>query len=266
MELGSQELYVQIGRTISAIGSTTFIDELISSINHIAAYDQAVIICYEKDTAPAFWYSHLSKNKKKAVIHRYLSGYYLLDPWYNAFLEDMSDGLYFLDDVAPDNFFESEFYLEYYKAIKVDNEAVFSVRLSDKRTIQISLGLIKEENNANKRERLSTILPVITASAKKHWACDQVAEKKAQPSLIHLHVSYAFNHFGEHLLSIREREVAILIIKGYSLKSIAELLQVAFGTVKVHCKNMYKKLDINSQSELFSLFIDEIKLSTPDGV
>ena len=52
--------------------------------------------------------------------------------------------------------------------------------------------------------------------------------------------------------------MALLIIRGYSFKAIAELLDVAFGTVKVHCKNLYKKLDINSQSELFSLFIDAV--------
>ena len=37
--------------------------------------------------------------------------------------------------------------------------------------------------------------------------------------------------------------------------SIATLLNISVGTVKVHRKNIYAKLEISSQSELFSLFL-----------
>ncbi|HAT43389.1 MAG TPA: hypothetical protein DCS87_16900, partial [Rheinheimera sp.] len=43
----------------------------------------------------------------------------------------------------------------------------------------------------------------------------------------------------------------------------AEKLQTSEGTVKIHRKNIYRKLDIGSQAELFSLFINCIPFAQP---
>ncbi len=42
---------------------------------------------------------------------------------------------------------------------------------------------------------------------------------------------------------------------GYSSKGIAERLGITLGTVKNHRKHLYAKLQINSQAELFNLFL-----------
>ena len=41
-------------------------------------------------------------------------------------------------------------------------------------------------------------------------------------------------------------------------------LKTSDGTVKIHRKNIYRKLDIGSQAELFSLFINCIPFAEPD--
>ncbi len=46
------------------------------------------------------------------------------------------------------------------------------------------------------------------------------------------------------------------MLQGHSAKSTAELLEISPGTVNVHKSKIYEKLDISSNSELFSLFID----------
>ena len=43
-----------------------------------------------------------------------------------------------------------------------------------------------------------------------------------------------------------------------TLKSIAEKLFISEHTVSLHRKNLYAKLKLTSQAELFSLFIDSL--------
>ncbi len=265
MKYDSKEWHEQIGLVIDAIGSNKFPDELIRAIKKVVPYNQIVIICYKNDVAPVFWHSQVPENRKAAVINQYLNGCYLLDPWYHAFLKGMNDGLFFLEDVAPDDFFVSEFYREYYREIKIENEAVLNINLRRDLQIQISMGIMEKEITQETRNNLSIIFPFIKHSAIKHWAHHPNLEAQENSSIIHRHVSYVFNNFGQNVLSDREREVALLIIRGYSFKAISDVLGLAFGTVKVHCKNMYRKLEINSQSELFSLFIDEINASSPEN-
>ncbi|MBT6825500.1 MAG: helix-turn-helix transcriptional regulator, partial [Rhodospirillales bacterium] len=50
-------------------------------------------------------------------------------------------------------------------------------------------------------------------------------------------------------------EVVSLILRGYSSISIGSMLDISVSTVKVHRKNIYAKLHISSQAELFSLFL-----------
>jgi DNA-binding NarL/FixJ family response regulator len=45
---------------------------------------------------------------------------------------------------------------------------------------------------------------------------------------------------------------------GHSTKSIARELGIAPGTVMVHKRNLFSKLGITSQYELFSRFIDAL--------
>jgi hypothetical protein len=48
------------------------------------------------------------------------------------------------------------------------------------------------------------------------------------------------------------------VLRGHSSDSISQQLGIAQGTVKIHRKNIYNKLKISSQSELFSLFISSL--------
>ena len=67
-------------------------------------------------------------------------------------------------------------------------------------------------------------------------------------------------NFGKDHLSKRECEVIQLILKGHSNKSIARLLDISVDTVKVYNKRFHAKLDISSQAELFSLFLEAISM------
>ncbi|MEI8634817.1 helix-turn-helix transcriptional regulator [Vibrio sp. PP-XX7] len=54
-------------------------------------------------------------------------------------------------------------------------------------------------------------------------------------------------HFGGDMLTPREHDVMQLLIRGYSSKEAAKLLHISYETDRVHRKNIYPKLQVNSQ-------------------
>lgn len=55
-------------------------------------------------------------------------------------------------------------------------------------------------------------------------------------------------------LTDRETEIANTILEGLSYKMIADKFGISIDTVRAHIKNIYKKLSINSKSQLFNIF------------
>ena len=90
----------------------------------------------------------------------------------------------------------------------------------------------------------------------QRWASGQVATADEQRAPTTHGVLRQFRRFD--LLTARERRRRSLLLRGHSTKAIARELDIAPGTVMVHKRNLFSKLGITSQYELFSLFIDEL--------
>lgn len=54
-------------------------------------------------------------------------------------------------------------------------------------------------------------------------------------------------------LSNRETDVLELIIRGRDVARMAETLFVSENTVRSHCKNLYRKLDVHNRQQVFDL-------------
>lgn len=63
-------------------------------------------------------------------------------------------------------------------------------------------------------------------------------------------LSDSLSAFG---LSAREKEITLLLLKGRLLKETAAELDISMDTVKFHTRNIYRKLDVHSRSELAAL-------------
>jgi DNA-binding CsgD family transcriptional regulator len=57
----------------------------------------------------------------------------------------------------------------------------------------------------------------------------------------------------------RESQVVAQVLEGHSSEAIAKSLGISTGTVRIHRRNIYGKLNISSQQELFSILFQEIK-------
>lgn len=61
--------------------------------------------------------------------------------------------------------------------------------------------------------------------------------------------------FSKYGLSKRETEVCILLLQSYTMRQISGILSISYNTVNTYCTSLYRKLDINSRSELLLLFV-----------
>jgi DNA-binding NarL/FixJ family response regulator len=65
------------------------------------------------------------------------------------------------------------------------------------------------------------------------------------------------------LLTIREREISLLVAEGLSNKEVGRRLELSEGTVKIHLHNIYQKLHVSNRTTLAALAIthrDELAL------
>ena len=107
--------------------------------------------------------------------------------------------------------------------------------------------------------RLRLVEPLVRAAMQRIWEKWRTEGKRDAPDrAIHSRLTECYRNFGNEVLTQREREITQLLLRGHSTKSVARELGIAPGTVMVHKRNLFSKLGITSQYELFSRFIDAL--------
>ena len=62
------------------------------------------------------------------------------------------------------------------------------------------------------------------------------------------------DRFAKYGLTRREKEVATLLLDANTIRMISGKLKISESTAKMHTSNLYKKMKINSRTELFRMF------------
>jgi DNA-binding NarL/FixJ family response regulator len=70
--------------------------------------------------------------------------------------------------------------------------------------------------------------------------------------------------FDEWGLSPSEKDVALFLIKGLSMKEIAHIRETQDKTVRQQATQIYKKADVSGRQELSAFFLEDI-VATPDS-
>jgi DNA-binding CsgD family transcriptional regulator len=188
------------------------------------------------------------------LFEDYLKGLYVLDPFYIAARETRRQGLVHLDEVAPDRFKSTEYYQRYFRLNIVEDEVQFNCLVEDDAMLCLSLGSHRRIAPAE-MAMLSVLSQWLVPLMGQRWRHEQrqLASSGAAGTL----PSRELNDFDlrNTSLSTRELEISRLMLSGHSSKGIAQRLGISAETVKVHRKHAYVKLGINSQHELFALFM-----------
>jgi DNA-binding NarL/FixJ family response regulator len=108
---------------------------------------------------------------------------------------------------------------------------------------------------ALKSAQLSTLVDIIRQVSKLGAYIDQTLVEKVVHSL-----QQKNNNSMLDALTFREKEIVTLVEKGQSYKQMSDQLFVTTYTINYHLKNIYKKLNIHSKSELLSRLMEERRI------
>jgi DNA-binding CsgD family transcriptional regulator len=249
------------------IGDERFHSLLIAILKQITPFEHTVIIAYPDAARPIHVYNDLPEEQIKPSLELYFNGAYLLDPLYNACQNHLEEGYYRLRQLAPDEFYKSEYYHSYYQGTQLKEEVGLLVAVNPSLRVLVSMGIRDPDKTISNADLayLDATWPLINALCRQHWKMLDlgIASDYRQGEEEHRlgePLDLAFQNFGRDHLSERECEIVHLVLKGHSSKSIADLLSISADTVKAHRKHVHTKLQISSQAELFSLFLDAISL------
>ena len=255
-----------VATLMTALHTERLPSELVRTINHVVAFDSTVIALYADDQASSYLYDDYQPNRQTTTVDAYFAGAYLLDPIYLACKSRVESGVYSISKLAPDDFRRSEYYRSYFEAAGLVDEAGYLIDVGDGATLVLSHGRLKGSPafSAADLDRMSVIESVVSAAARAHWTADgKVRLIKAKSPSLDQQVRRSITIFASEVLTDREHELVMLMLRGHSTKSTAIEMKISPGTAKIHRQNVYSKLDVSSHAELFSLFIDSLR--SPSG-
>lgn len=245
-----------LSKAIRSIGSPEFISDLLNYMRSIVAFEGAFISRLDLSKPPEHIFDNVRQERRSIVVDRWLDRAWLLDPFVVSFISERHEPIMVLDDVAPDRFSSSDYFNIYYKSVRLKDELAVFVTLSDS-TLFFSLGRMDSESRFSKRD-VGKLLETHTVVAA---LCEQHFHRSPRYLTENSDGSVSFESMIEKVcegLTKREVEIVQHLLRGHSSQSIALLLDVSPATVKVHRKNIYRKLGISSQSALFSIFLQTV--------
>jgi DNA-binding CsgD family transcriptional regulator len=253
------EWHAAVAKIIAADSDQESASALIEAIDAAVSHEGTCLLAFHKDASPDVIHHTLEPAGRKHYVERYVAGPYLLDPLYQLAVQDKKPAVCRFRDQLPDRFRSSEYYRQYCETTHLLDEMDFLTTVNDRTTVALVVGKRDRMFGRSELQRLELMAPTVQASIAQVWQQWEERQGSASPNdALHRKLIDCFERFGESVLTDRERQTSQLLLRGHSSKSIARVLKIAPGTVMVHKRNLFAKLDISSQYELFSLFIDKL--------
>jgi len=254
--------HTQMASLVSAKNSAAIAESLVDLIGKTVSNNGTSLLAFHSDAPPDVVHHSLVPSRARHYLDRYLAGPYLLDPLYQLALQKNKPSMCRFRDTQPDRFHSSEYYRQYVERTHLVDEMDFLLSVSAASTLVIVCGRTEKQFTRQELQRLARIEPIIMAALEKIWQGYGGRHAHGDEELsMHQRLTSCFENFGDDSLTRRERQITQLLLRGHSSKSIARELGIAPGTVMVHKRNLFSKLDITSQFELFSRFIESLSVS-----
>lgn len=252
---------------LESLGTERFGTAFDRLAHRAATFEMSCVFAFHPTRRPVLVHDGYSSSVPRETLRAYLHGGYLLDPFYVASITATEDRLWRMSELAPDQFFGSDFAgsTSVHPCISAQEGALVEeigwvVPLGAEWSATCSLMRNRGGRpfSAEEVERLEALTPLVAAATRNHWA----AAAPVDPDGIGEVDSVLQRAFGD-LLTPTQFQVVTMLLRGHSGTSIARALGITAGTVKVHRHNAYQRLDITCQADLFALFLEA--LETPGG-
>ncbi|MEQ6250242.1 helix-turn-helix transcriptional regulator [Sulfitobacter sp. HNIBRBA3233] len=242
------------------VGSDSFCKHLRNVLRARLRFDTFLVMRMTPQTRPDLLAAQLPPTMPSSALTQYLDGAFHLDPFYLKTDIPAQGGLYRLSEIAPDRFFSSEYFIQYYSDTQLIDEIGLLAPLGDGNRAHVSISRLARTGRFRAKELacVRTFGPLLIELLFQHMAAlfdtkmHPEAETPTLPDIIRAEIA-ARDRVD---LTRREAQIAALVMRGHSNASSALKLGISRETAKVHRRNLYRKLQLSSQGELFARLKD----------
>lgn len=250
----------RIRLAMQAIGTPSFATQFRRLLRAKMKFDTFLLIRFDAGASPVMQSAWMQPDTfPEAALSEYCDRTYLFDPFFQYRSFPPTGGVYHLPEIVPDRFFSSEYYLEYYRKVGLCDEIGLLAPLPNGSIAHLSISRVNKSGPYRRREVrcLKHFAPVLLELLTQHNTVMQrqhghAVDQKRSSALSDIIRAQAQELFDVKLTK-RESEIAALVLQGHSNGSAALKLGIARETNKVHRRNLYRKLSISSQGELFAM-------------
>ncbi len=125
---------------IEAIGERCFLEKLSELITYIVDYESLVVIGFGNERTPILIYNDTNFFSEQSRDKEFMNAL-VLDPFYQLIRRGVREGVYKLDEIAPDDFYQSDYYRQIYKKTGIQQEVGLIVTCTEEFTLVLSAGL-----------------------------------------------------------------------------------------------------------------------------
>ena len=247
----------QLARALKSLGTSGFPQAICSAVGELAAAEDISLLLFREGQLPTVEFNTPKASGDTSSLEGYVRRAFLLDPYYRAATVDRQHGVFRLKALAPHGFKNSEYYRTWYRNNGLSDECGLLIPI-ERGFVNLSLGLVSRGRSFSERSliKLRELYPVIEAAIQRHWV--EAASPRSEDPSLQRRMEASLHAFGSSVLTRREQQITGMVLLGNSTRLIAEKLAISTETVKLHRKHAYAKLDISSQAELFSLFMQAL--------
>jgi DNA-binding CsgD family transcriptional regulator len=267
MSTDLEALFQAFGATVGkpAMSDAEFGETFRQMMASLVRFDYVVVFAYRGKERPIDLYSTFDPKEHIIFVTLYQAGPYLLDPFYHT-ARSSRRGVIRMRELAPDRFFSSEYYRTYYVQTGLAEEVGFFVEMEDDITVVLSL-MRREATGVFPPAEvalLKKVEPLVTRLTQHYFsglagrfdgqahAGNRRGRKRGENQV---EIQPADAVWQDLNLTSRETAIVDLVLQGHSSESIGLKLNISTGTVKVHRRNVYRKLGISSQTQLLALYL-----------
>jgi DNA-binding CsgD family transcriptional regulator len=240
---------------LNAVGTPEYLPRLIDLVGSLAAHDRITVTRYSVHARPEFL-TH--RNFSDALVQRYLAVYYPYDPFYAHWREHQAPGVLPLARFGSRELKQGRYIREFLRQSVIRDEV--GVLLADGPGATLGIFLERAARSFARAE-IAQLDAAFAQLAAIHALQRRIALPKdgpARPTRLSKPPRPASTLPGTLWpdLTGRERELVAMILAGHPPQAIAARLGISAGTVRNHRQNIFRKLDITTEREVFLQYLD----------
>lgn len=253
---GELSVWAEAGaRLMAAVRTPQAFDVLCEEMGRLVRFQNFIVYVFKQGGSPTLVQTNLGLDWLRRQMSAYIDGLYTLDPFHRLTLEGAA-GLYRMSEIMPEAFLESEYFNYFYRFTTVVDELRFVAHPDPATAVHVFVEREREAEPFTPAEvaRARAVEPFVRQFITT-WAgwTEETGGGALGGAPFNLRAAIAALHSGA--LTPREIDTVELMLKGHSTKSLARVLSIDDGTAANHKRNIYAKLAVHSQAQLFDLFL-----------